>query len=365
MFGERLKIARKRSGLSLRDLAEKLGGTVSAQAIGKYEQGKMFPSSSVLISLGTTLGVSLDFLTSSQVASLGEVEFRKDSSTRGMDVARVEASVINDVEKYLSIEAILDLPSDYSALSNVQKKVQCSMEGAEEAAIDLRKSWSLGTDAIASVTGLLEEKGIKVLLLEMPNKFSGLTCDVQRDGGIAPVPVIVVNNRSTVERRRFTLCHELAHKLIAVVAQGCDHEKVMHRFASAFLMPADRMRAELGDARHALAYQEIIRVKRMFGVSAAALIVRCRDLHILPPNVVTYMFQGQARGWKTQEPEPIDAMGEMARSERPERFQQLVYRALVEQLISLPRAAGMLNQPLGEIEMAIRGPAVSDAHYNQ
>ncbi|MFN3229440.1 MAG: helix-turn-helix domain-containing protein [Asticcacaulis sp.] len=365
MFSERLKIARKRAGLSLRNLAEQLGGVVSAQAIGKYEQGKMFPSSSVLVSLARTLDVSLDFLTSSQVASLGEVEFRKNISTRGVDVARIEASVINEVEKYLSIEAILDLPSDYSALSNMQKKMQCSMEDAEQAAMDLRNSWCLGTDAITSVTGLFEEKGIKVLLLEMPNNFSGLTCDVQRGGGLAPVPVIVANSQSTIERRRFTLCHELAHKLIADVAQGYDHEKVMHRFASAFLMPADRIRAELGEARHALAYQEIMRVKRMFGVSAAALIVRCRDLRILPPNVVTYMFQGQALGWKTREPDPITVNDEMAKRERPERFRQLVYRALAERLISLPKAAGMLNLPLVEIEMAIRGPVVSDAHYSQ
>ena len=37
MFGERLKLARKRSGLSLRALSSRMKGIVSAQAIGKYE----------------------------------------------------------------------------------------------------------------------------------------------------------------------------------------------------------------------------------------------------------------------------------------------------------------------------------------
>jgi transcriptional regulator with XRE-family HTH domain len=48
MFGERLRLARKRAGLSLRDLAARIGNDVSAQAISKYESGKMFPSSSGL-----------------------------------------------------------------------------------------------------------------------------------------------------------------------------------------------------------------------------------------------------------------------------------------------------------------------------
>ena len=58
MFSERLKLARKRSGFSLRDLSSHVDGMVSAQAIGKYERGEMMPSSSVAIGLAGALGVS-------------------------------------------------------------------------------------------------------------------------------------------------------------------------------------------------------------------------------------------------------------------------------------------------------------------
>ncbi len=68
MFGDRLRLARKRAGLSLRELAERIGNVVSAQAISKYESGKMFPSSSVLVALGRALDVSLDFLMSSRIS---------------------------------------------------------------------------------------------------------------------------------------------------------------------------------------------------------------------------------------------------------------------------------------------------------
>lgn len=47
-FGVRLRAARKMAGMSMEDLAEKLGGLVTKQAISKYEQGRMLPSPEVL-----------------------------------------------------------------------------------------------------------------------------------------------------------------------------------------------------------------------------------------------------------------------------------------------------------------------------
>ncbi len=77
MFGDRLKLARKKSGYSLRGLSDALDGHVTAQAIGKYERGEMMPSSDVLIRLSKTLGVSLEYLLSEEVEELEAVEFRK------------------------------------------------------------------------------------------------------------------------------------------------------------------------------------------------------------------------------------------------------------------------------------------------
>lgn len=365
MFGERLKLARKRAGLSLRDLSDRLDARVSAQAIGKYENGKMFPSSAVLVDIARELDVTLDFLTSVQVAELCGVEFRKAGDTSRSDAARVEAAVIDQVERYLAIEAVLDLPSHQHDLEAQESVVARSFDEAERVANELRASWSLGTDPIPSVTALLEERGIKVLALDMPARFSGLTCEVKRASGEPSVPVIVVSTGFSVERRRFTLCHELAHRLIGEVSGDVDHEKVMHRFASAFLMPADRMRAEFGNARSALAYDEIRRVKQTYGVSAAALVIRLRDLGIIGGGYVTYLFQTQARTWKIAEPDPLVADGETARGEEPQRFERLVLRALAERLISLPRAATLLQRPPHDVELAIKGPAISDARHRQ
>ena len=89
MFGDRLKLARKKSGYSLRGLSEALDGLVTAQALGKYERGEMMPNSGVLIRLTKILGVSLEYLLSEEVEELEAVEFRKLSGTSVGERARV------------------------------------------------------------------------------------------------------------------------------------------------------------------------------------------------------------------------------------------------------------------------------------
>ncbi len=51
MLGQRLRLARKKAGFSMRELAERLSPPVTAQAISKYEAGRMMPSSAVLIGI--------------------------------------------------------------------------------------------------------------------------------------------------------------------------------------------------------------------------------------------------------------------------------------------------------------------------
>jgi len=55
-FGVRLRAARKMAGLSMEELAAKLGGRVTKQAISKYERGQMMPSPEVMERLVEVLG---------------------------------------------------------------------------------------------------------------------------------------------------------------------------------------------------------------------------------------------------------------------------------------------------------------------
>src|SRR5260370_31247383 len=106
MIGRRLNLARRASGLSLRDLADKIDNKVTAQAIGKYENNQMMPNSTVLIALAEALGVTEEFLLSPGEIELGSAEFRKEL-THSRNEATLEARVRAEVEPYLAIEDLL------------------------------------------------------------------------------------------------------------------------------------------------------------------------------------------------------------------------------------------------------------------
>ena len=94
MIADRLKLARRKAGLSLRDLSSVMENKVTAQAIGKYERGESIPSSGVLIAMSKALRVSLSYLMDVQEIELTGVEFRTKANTTIRDRAAVETAVL-------------------------------------------------------------------------------------------------------------------------------------------------------------------------------------------------------------------------------------------------------------------------------
>lgn len=361
VFGERLKLARKKAGYSLRGLATAMDRKVSAQAIGKYERGEMMPSSGVLLDLARVLDVSLEFLLSEQVEELQGTEFRKLSGTSARDRAQVDATVIDCLQRYIVIEETLKADSSGWTAPRVGNRFCGREEDGEVLADDLRHEWDLGIDPIPNMTALLEDHGFTTLVIPLPEQVSGLTCLVRRPKRKAKLPVIVVNQHLTLERRRLTLAHELAHRLIAS-SSPVDHEKTAMVFAGAFLVSREHLVHEVGDHRNALAYQELVQLKRMYRVSAASLLVRLKQVGVIGESTLTHAFRTFARHWRTIEPAPLEHPHEEGTRELPRRFERLCYRALAEQLIAPSKAAELLRQPLAAIEEGLKGLVEADAH---
>lgn len=356
MLGERLILARKKTGHSLRSLSDAIDGRVSAQAIGKYERNEMTPSSDVLSLLAKALDVSMSFLFSSQVEELLDVDFRKKSTTSAQERAQVEALVIEHLERYLEIEDILQLNSSEWVMPLSKPRFLKTEADAEEMAMEVRNEWNLGEDPIPDMTELLEEQGIKVLILDLPDDFSGLTSIVRRGNGKPEVPVIVISQNVTLERRRFTLAHELAHRLIDE-SSPCNHEKASDMFAGAFLMVASHVRAQIGEFRKSISYAEILDIKRMYRVSAAAVLVRLKQLGILSPSAVNYAFRTFAKPWRFEEPDPLEV--KLGSQEKAKRFERLCLRALSERYISLSKGVELLRVSLSDLEEMLKGPVTA------
>ena len=358
MFGQRLRLARKRAGLSMRALAMQMTPKVSAQAISKYETGKMLPSSAVLVGLGKTLDVSLDFLMSSQVESLDGLEFRKHSHSSARDRAMAEALLIDHLERHLAIERILNLPDSTDWARDFRRRDIRSETDVDSRARGLRKAWKLGCDPIPSLCELLEDRGIKVVEEDLPERVHGLACRVLRSG--KPVAdAVMVSSKISVERKRLTLAHELAHRVVGSTDKlAIKLETAMNRFAGAFLVPGEHLLEAVGQRRSRVTYHEIIRLKQAYGVSASAMLIRLGQVGALPPASIRHAFVTYARSWRKEEPEPIPANHGFAAFEKPRRFKRLVWRALAEQLISPVRAAALLDEPLDAVEREISGPLV-------
>ena len=354
MIGARLKVARGASGLSLRALEDKIDRAVSAQAIGKYERDEAMPGSTTLIALARALDVSVDYLLADDDIVLEDVEFRKKALSARKAEERMKALLLRDVERYLVVEELLDLPSvNWDRPRDGAYPVVTDVAEADRAARGLRTVWGLGSDPIPSLVELLEERGIKVLLVDVYD-IDGLTANVSRRGGSA-APVVVVNPSHTGERQRFTLAHELGH-LVLDVAPKLDEEDAAHRFAGAFLMPAELLWSEVGKRRTSISIGELVDLKVLFGASVQAVAHRCKDLGIIGPTLYAGLFKEfRERGWRTAPyPEP-----ERLQPEKPKRFERLCLRALAEDAVSESRAAELLGISVWELDRRMAATAMA------
>ena len=337
-------------------LADRQDPKITAQAISKYEAEKMSSSSRVLVGMGRELGVSLDFLMGGQVETLESVEWRKHSKSSAQDRAKAEAVVIERLESYLSIEDILALEPEadpFGSLRIAEVEDESAVDGLAQA---VRNEWKLGIDPIPSITFILEDRGLRVVEADLPERINGLACRVERTSR-PPTEVIVASKRTSVERKRLNLVHELVHRIISATGNpALRPEQATNRFVGAFLVPREHLVAREGRDRNRMTWHEIMELKRTYGVSAAVMLVRLGEVGVLSKATVEYAFKTYARSWRKEEPEPIAEGEGFATFEKPKCFERLVWRALGEELISPVRAAQMLRMPLGTVEREIRGP---------
>jgi len=345
MIGGRLKVARAATGLSLRELEAKIDRAVSAQAIGKYERDEAMPGSTTLIAIARALDVTVDYLLSHDDIVLEQVEFRKKAIAARKAEARVKARLLRDLERYLAVEELLGLPTvNWDRPREVPYPVGNVAE-ADRAARSLRDAWGLGANPIPNMVELLEDRGIKVLPMDVDDDIDGLTAQVSRQGG-PPAPVVVVNSLHTGERQRFTAAHELGY-LVLGVSPKIDEERAAYRFGGAFLMPAEVLWSEIGKHRSSVSIGELVDLKRLFGASVQAVVHRCRDLSIIGPTLYSDLFaEFKRRGWRHapyEEPAPLEA-------EKSTRFERLCLRALAEDFVSESRAAELLGISVRQLD---------------
>lgn len=336
MIGERLKRARAATGLSMQALGELAG--VSANMIKKYEHDVSMPSSGVLLKMSSALGVRTEFFFRPAKVALAQVEYRKKASASIKHIKKIEADVIDQAERWHEL-AKLWPNSPVPAFSFEAELPPITTEADIELVAEfVRQHWQLGLNPLPGLIDFLESKGILVIITSADNAqaFDGLQAHIGQQ------PVIVVSAHWPGCRQRFTLAHELGHLLMhGKLPLGMDEEKASNRFASAFLLPQAGVYEHLGTARKSIEPRELYILKHEYGLSMAACLYRAKQLGVISENKhQSLMMFFSKQGWRKHEP------GAAFPAEKTSLFEQLVYRALGEQIISESKAAELLQMPL-------------------
>ncbi len=193
---------------------------------------------------------------------------------------------------------------------------------------------------------------MRVIEAHLPDNVHALTGEARLSDSCRVVPLALVSGRSGVERKRFHLARELGRRALETASgQAAD------RFPAAFLTPGGRQRRDVGPRRTGFGVPELMRLKRLCGVPAAALLVCLGQVGVPSRAAVDRAFRTYARPWPVEQAEPIGLDDRLAREERPQRFERLVWRAVGEDLIAPIRAAQLLDRPLAEVEADLRGYA--------
>lgn len=301
--GERLKKARIYRGLTVAELAERVG--CQRQTLSMYEISKSQPTDKTTVA---RLAQELDFPVKyfyehSNAFASGTVYFRSLLTTNKK--YRNEQIVKMD---YLS--QIYSLLQDYVAFPEYKPLNLPDNVSPEQVAYALRDAWRLGKGPVDNLVSVVEQHGILVTSVSIStndvdafSQFMG-TFD-------APTYIIAYsNNKTSAARIHFDIAHELGHICLHEWSEDIEDiskeefkrkEREANDFAAAFLLPEETFRKDAERGPQTITYYK--QLKKKWKVSIAAMIRRSEKLGIITTddyqNLIRIM---QRRGLRKEEP---------------------------------------------------------------
>ena len=331
MIGRRIRQARIASGLTQGETVAQLaehGVSLTKAGLSKYERGGSTAKPTVLRGLSKIFGVESAYFFEERGVRIEWLAFRKAATLSKTSQEKVKAAAESHVDAFVNLRKAME---PHRSADPVPHTKVALPEDTELAAMQLREHWKLGMQPIESVTDAIEDGGGIVVEMDGENDlFDGLSGWADNT-----TPVVVVSHSLTDDRRRFSLAHELGH-LVMKIDSSIDEkteERWAHRFAAAFLVPAEVARRELGERRRHLDFHELEILKQKHGLSMQAWIFRASDLGIIEQSHARTLFAEMGRrGWRRHEPVDFDGQ------EQPSKFKQLTVRAMAEGILSETQA---------------------------
>lgn len=308
-IGHRIQRLRIANGLSQAQLAEAAAFPTGAMSMA--EHGRQGLDTDVMDRIAEALGCSADYLTrqhSQPTSTRPWLRAYADASKRAVDRYVADTETAIEAFDALRLKPIPETLPHFDDDANDEDAI-------EDFAGEVRQAAGLEDgDVVGNCIRRTERLGVIVLPMhDELGRHMGLS---QR---VDAAPVIRVSRprlsddgivNPSGDRQRFTVAHELGHLALhattpppATADQARLVEQQAHRFAGAFLAPADPLIADLDRLGGRVTLTTLAELKKTWGVAIKMLVVRLRQLGRIDDQHARSLYkQISARKWNKTEP---------------------------------------------------------------
>lgn len=310
VIGERVRLLRLACNLSQGELAKALSGGSSEgnSLVSKIENGRQPVDRRLLESLASALSCAPEFLEAEPwevIATRPWFRAYADAPSRVVESVAADNLIAAESIRRLQLRRIPDrIPvfdgdlNDDDAIERFSDEVRAAAEIQEGAVVGnaMRAAERLGCVVLPLAAELGRHLG-------MSQRIDGDSfIRVSRPGtGQSGVPG---------DRQRFTVLHEVGHLALhaelpppETADEARRIERQAHRFASAFLAPADPILEDWTRLGGRVTLSVLSDLKATWGIAIKALVVRFQQLGVIDPDQATSLYkQISKRGWNKAEP---------------------------------------------------------------
>ncbi|SDS60222.1 XRE family transcriptional regulator [Pseudomonas oryzae] len=284
-------------GLSQVALASMVG--VSPATISKWKSGQQSPEAETLVNLSQVINVTPEWFTRPLPEKCSLPLFRSNASAHANARAMLEARLEWTQDIALALSEFVDFPEINLPKRAFTDPEQITNADIEDAADECRDLWNLGRRAIPDLAMAVEGAGV-ILVREETGAASIEGLSAWSPALNRPI-VLLSADKQNGFRSRFDLAHELGH---LILHKGIDRstdparhklmEDQAHRFAGAFLLPAETFAA---DVKSPVTLDSLLLLKQRWGVSVAAMVMRLWALKVIDDDAKGLLFKRRSARW--------------------------------------------------------------------
>jgi Zn-dependent peptidase ImmA (M78 family)/DNA-binding XRE family transcriptional regulator len=356
-LGARLKAEREKLGLTLEQIAEKMGFD-SYQTISSIESGKREVKAWELAKLANIYHQDFNYFLEEDVTSQPEpIIIWRDQKVKNKTVEQHFIHFCENYEKLEKMSGKKDGSFQPVKWTQEQKErfISSPSSGIKDLALEYLDKLKLGSRPACLLPKILEEtQGVKLFYT---NNASGSAASTISDMFGA---AILLNSKNVPWRRNYDLAHELFHLITWNIFNTTkdytsEAETWAEMFGAAILMPEKEIRDEFNKrlTNNKISASDLVELAVDFEVSINALLIRLEELGLLRKKDAKIMRENYYE-LRTIDKGKRSSEEDENKPRLSNRFINLAIKAFLLGKISKGKLAEYLEIPFGEVSMFLQ-----------